>query len=138
MNSALPVSALVTLVGVLASDTHAAGTKKSSGIDMSEFQAAMFSAAVGTVADAGTIQLEQATTSNFSDAKVLRAAVDLATDTPVQIGVKDSELDVNNGFRYVRASLTGTGGSVKAGISVFGLNARYSPAKALTGATIVD
>lgn len=138
MNSALPVSALVTLVGDLPSDTHAAGSKKSSGIDMSEFEAAMFTAAVGTVADTGTIQLEQATKSDFSDAKALREAVDLATDTPVQIGLKSDELDVNNGFRYVRANLTGTGGSVMAGISVFGLNARYSPAAAKTGAIIVD
>lgn len=138
MNSALPLADMIVPVGGLKSDTHATGAHNSTGIDLSVFGRAMVTASVGTVTDAGTIQLEQATQENFSDSKDLRAVVDLATGSFVQIGVKAEELDVNNGFRYVRAKLTATGGSVKAGIVISGLNARHSPAEALTGAIIVD
>ena len=135
-NANLKSAIRATLAAVLVSDTHAAGSHNSDGIDMGNYESALICANVGTVASAGSIQLEQATTANFSDAKDLRPAVDLATNAPVQISLRSDELDVNGGFRYVRAKLTCTGGSVKTGILLLGLNARYQPAAPLTG-TIV-
>lgn len=125
-----------TLVAVLASDTHATGSHSTGGIDMGAFETAMITASVGAVASSGTIQLEQSTVANFSDAKTLRDPVSLESVAPVQIGLRSDELDTNGGFRFVRAKLTCTGGSVKTGIIVLGMNARYQPAEPLTG-TIV-
>lgn len=138
MNSSLPVSHRLTVVGQLASDTHADGaTKNSDGIDMSQFECAAFVLPVGAVAGTGTVQLQQATTETFSDAKALRAPVSLTGSKPAQIGVRSDELDVNAGFRYVRAQVLGTGGSVKTGAVVLGLNARYQPAQGMADAVIV-
>ena len=48
-----------------------------------------------------------------------------------------NELDINNGFRYVRAKLTTVGGSVKTGICVLSADAKDQPADPITG-TLVD
>ncbi|MED5441296.1 MAG: hypothetical protein VYA77_08260, partial [Pseudomonadota bacterium] len=66
-----------------------------------------------------------------------RTAVDLVAEKPVQLNLKANELDVNNGFRYVRAKLTTVGGSVKTGILVLSADAKDQPFAPLTG-TIVD
>lgn len=139
-NPNLNPSLRAPLVAALKSDTHAADASYNTGlVDMSMFVTLMAVAMVGTVASAGTIAFEQATDEAFSDAKAIdgRTAVDLATDTPVQINLKAGELDVNGGFRYVRAKLTTVGGSVKTGIAVLGFDAKDQPATPLTG-TVID
>ncbi len=138
-NPNLKPSLRAPVVAMLKSDTHAADNSYTTGVvDMSMFINVMLVMAVGTVATAGTLTLEQATTAAFSDAKAIdgHAAVDLATDTPVQVNLKANELDVNGGFRFIRAKLTTTGGSVKTGILVLGFDAKDQPAEPLSG-TIV-
>ncbi|MEQ3693161.1 MAG: hypothetical protein ABNH16_07000 [Thalassolituus sp.] len=139
-NPNLNPSLRAPVVAALKSDTHATDASYNTGwVDMSMFINLMAIAMVGTVASAGTIAFEQATDDSGTGAKVIegRTAVDLATDTPVQINLKAGELDVNGGFRYVRAKLTTVGGSVKTGIAVLGFDAKDQPADPLTG-TIVD
>lgn len=139
-NPNLNPSLRAPVVAALKSDTHAADAAYNSGwVDMSMFINIMAIAMVGTVASAGTIEFEQATDASGTGAKAIegRTAVDLATDTPVQINLKSGELDVNGGFRYVRAKLTTVGGSIKTGIAVLGFDAKDQPATPLTG-TIVD
>jgi hypothetical protein len=139
-NPNLNPSLRAPVVAALKSDTHATDSSYPTNVvDMSMFTNLMIIAMVGTVASSGTIAFEQATDEAFSDAKAIegRTAVDLATDTPVQINLKAGELDVNGGFRYVRAKLTTVGGSVKTGIAVLGFDAKDQPADPLTG-TIVD
>ena len=67
----------------------------------------MVNAAVGT-SDAGTNSI-RTSHQDFSDAKGLAQAVDLSNrQLRSNRWLKADELDVNNGFRYVRANLTGT------------------------------
>lgn len=129
MNSSLPVGDRLALVGQLASDTHAAATAKySDPVDMSQFESAAFIVTTGAVADKGSLQLQESTTSAFTTPVDLGDPIALTTEKPVMVGVHADQLDVNNGSRYVRVKLLGTGGSVKAGVAVIGLNARYKPA----------
>lgn len=126
------------LVDELAPAVHAAGDHETAGIDMSLFETALYCATVGAFGAGATaeIQLEQATTAAFTDAKVLRDPVDLVASTPVQISLRSDELDVNGGFRFVRAVLSNATQTVTAGIVGLGLNARYQPAAPLTGAIV--
>lgn len=127
------------LVDELAPAVHAAGDHATTGIDMSLFETALFCATVGAFGTgaAAEIQLEQATTAAFADAKALRDPVTLAASTPVQISLRSDELDVNGNFRYVRAVLSNTTETVTAGIVGLGMNARYQPATPLTGTIVV-
>ncbi|MDO6749890.1 hypothetical protein, partial [Gilvimarinus sp. 1_MG-2023] len=70
-------------------------------------QAIISVGAFGTDATA-TLKWQQATDTDFSDAKDItaRSAIDLAEELPGVINLKATELDVNGGFRYVRAVLT--------------------------------
>lgn len=140
MNPNLKPSLRMPVIAALKSDTHAADSTYPTGaVDMGAHINIMAVLAVGTVASAGTVEFEQATTDAFSDAKAIegRTAVDLVTDKPVQLNLKANELDVNNGFRYVRAKLTTVGGSVKTGILVLSADAKDQPFAPMTG-TIVD
>ncbi len=138
-NPNLKPSLRAPVVAMLKSDIHAADNSYTTGVvDMSLFINAMLLMAVGTVASAGTVTLEQATTAAFADAKAIEghAPVALTTDTPVQVNLKANELDINGGFRFVRAKLTTAGGSVKTGILLLGFDAKDQPAAPLSG-TIV-
>jgi len=140
MNPNLKPSLRMPVIAALKSDTHAAdNTYLTGGVDMGAHINIMAVLAVGTVASAGTVEFEQATTDAFGDAKAIegRTAVDLAADTPVQLSLKANELDTNNGFRYVRAKLTTVGGSVKTGILVLSADAKDQPYAPVPG-TIVD
>ncbi|WP_297533499.1 hypothetical protein [Thalassolituus sp.] len=139
-NPNLKPSLRMPVIAALKSDTHAADSTYPTGaVDMGAHINIMAVLAVGAITGSGTVEFEQATTDVFSDAKAIegRTAVDLVAEKPVQLNLKANELDVNNGFRYVRAKLTTVGGSVKTGILVLSADAKDQPFAPLTG-TIVD
>ncbi|MDO6804888.1 hypothetical protein Q4595_20725, partial [Wenyingzhuangia sp. 1_MG-2023] len=118
-NPNLKPSTRATVVAALASASRSVGAATTSAVDMSQYenvQAIISVGAFGTDATA-TLKWQQATDTDFSDAKDItaRSAIDLAEELPGVINLKATELDVNGGFRYVRAVLTIGTAAVHAG-----------------------
>lgn len=98
----------------------------------------------GTLTGTLDAKFEQATTSSGGGAKDVtgRAITQLAaSDSYVQalINLKHDDLDIANGFDYVRLTLTPTGGTTNLGAAVLlGFNARSNPASANDSTTVEE
>lgn len=106
---------------------------KSGWLDVSQFQKVMAAAIAGAVDSAtATLSWEQATTNDNpagGDLKALTAwtggVLDAAGEA-LQVENDVSKLDINGGFRFVRALLTSNdGGEPTVGLLMFGVNPRY-------------
>lgn len=132
-----------TLVGVIDPDANAAATYLTGAIDMASFEECMAVVFAGTLGTNATIdaKLTQATTSGgtYKDVtgKSITQLTEAGTDSDKQaiINCRADELDVANGYRYVKLSMTVGTATSDSGAALFGLNARYQPA---TDATTVD
>ena len=134
-NNVLPNEQAV-LVGVIDPDAYAADTYTSAWVHMGNFDAIMAIVMTGTLGSSATVdaKLEQATDGSGTGVKdvtgkeitqLVKASND---DDQAIINCYSHDLDVANGFDYVRLSVTVGTATSDAGAVVLGLNARYQPA----------
>lgn len=143
MNSNVKPSNRVVPVDTIDPDAYAPGTLTTGWIAAKDFFNWMALIAWGDLGTADTInaKLEQATTSGGAGAKDVtgKAIVEVdSSDSPEPhnqqaiINCRSDELDVANGFDYLRLSVTLASTSSPLGTSdlsahLFGLDARYEP-----------
>ena len=144
MNVNILPSNEAVLAGVIDPDAYAAGTYTSGWVHMGTYEAIQAIVMVGTMATNSTVdaKLEQATDSSGTGAKdisgkAITQLTEAGTDSDKQaiINCRSDELDVANGFDYVRLSMTVATAASDSGGIVLGHYARYQPA---TDATTVD
>jgi hypothetical protein len=130
-------SDVAAVVGVIDPDAYAAGTVTTGWIAMSKFEKLMAVVMAGELGTNATLdaKLQQATDSSGTGAKDItgKAVTQLTqagTDSDKQavINLTADELDVSNGFDYVRLSMTVATATSDAGAIVLGFDARYAPA----------
>lgn len=140
MNTNIPLSDQLKIVGVIDPDANAAGTLTSEWVPMSTFHVVLAIILAGVIEATGTIdaKLEQAQDSSGTGAKDItgKAITQLTaagTDSDKQaiINCRSDELDLNNGFTHVRLSMTGGTASADSAAIMLGAAARYEPASAL-------
>jgi hypothetical protein len=134
-----------TLIAVIDPDAYPAATYTTGwvamGTDFDSIQAIVFAGTLGASATLDA-KLEQATDGSGTGAKditgkAITQLTQAGTDSDKQaiILCRSDELDVTNGFDFVRLSMTVGTATSDAGACVLGHNARYAPA---TDATTVD
>lgn len=140
-HSSLNPSMRAVIVTALASAANAAGSHSTAAIDMADFANIQLIGTVGAFGSGatGTIKFEQSTTDDFAETKAIegRDAVELVENKPVVLDLNQGELDVDNDYQFVRATLTAADESITAGFAVLGFDARHAPAEPMTG-TVVD
>jgi hypothetical protein len=139
MNSNLLASARAAVVGIIDPDAYAAGTYTTGWIDMQDWYSLLAIVAVGDMVATATLnaKFQQASDSGGTGAKdvtgaAITALTQAGTDDNKQalINLDQGSLDFNNGFRYVRLSVTlGTAGADAAAF-VLGLDPRNGAANA--------
>tara|TARA_R110002167_G_scaffold188319_1_gene389836 strand:- start:16909 stop:17334 length:426 start_codon:yes stop_codon:yes gene_type:complete len=139
-NPNLKPSTRATVVAIIAAASQAVGAHTiTNAVDMGQYINVQCVVTCGAFTGTATVKWQQATDEAFSDAKDItdRTAVDLVQNLPAQINLKANELDVNNGFRYVRPVITVATDVVLAGAVVLAHDAKSQPTDALTG-TVID
>jgi hypothetical protein len=112
-----PSTAYVVKGAVAPQSVAAAGTATSGWVDVGPNKWAKVVSCLGAGAGTAAVKLEQATSSGGAGAKDLITAANLgitaqANSTQVQAdGNIDANLDLAGGFRWIRVSLTVTGGA---------------------------
>lgn len=104
------------------------GTLVSDWVDAASYS--RIHAVVGKDAGDGAYALtwEQATASAGTSAKALSGYAGTEANARTEVSVDSSALDINNRFRWVRATATVTGGTgTLMSLTLFGFNPRYSP-----------
>lgn len=132
-----------TLVGVIDPDVSTAATYLTGAIDMAAYESCMAVVFAGTLGTSATVdaKLTQATTSGgtYKDVtgKAITQLTEAGTDSDKQaiINCRADELDVANGYRYVKLSVTVAVATSDMAAALFGLDARYQPG---TDSTTVD
>jgi len=132
-----------TLIGIIDPDANTAATLLTGAIDMANFESCMAIIMAGDLGTNATIdaKLTQATTSGgtYKDVtgKAITQLTQAGTDDNKQaiILCRSDELDVANGYRYVKLSMTTAVATSDSAAILLGLDARYQPP---TDATTVD
>lgn len=112
-------SEVVALVGCVDPDAYAPNTYTGDAVDMSLFHAALGVLMIGDLGTTGTVTMkwEQATTSGGSYKDVTGRVTDTISqsDSPptqsnqqIKLDLRAEDLDVENGYRYARLSVTVT------------------------------
>jgi hypothetical protein len=139
-------SARIGVVGVIDPDAYAAGTYTTGWIDMQDYFALMGVVMVGDMVASSTVdgKFQQATDSSGTGVKdVTGSAITQLTkagtddNKQVAINLRQSDLDRNNNFRFVRLSMTVATAASDAGGIVIATDTRYG-AGTDTDATTVD
>jgi len=135
-NSQIKPSDESAILGVIAPISQGVGSAVSGWIDISNFNAIQAIVSAGVLGTAATVdaKIQQATAAAGTGAKDItgKSITQLvkATDDG-KLGIIDvfaSELDINNGFRWIQLSITvGAAASLIAG-TVRGFHGRYNPA----------
>lgn len=138
MNANLLPSDRAVVAAVIDPDATAAGTVTSGWVHMGTFDTILAIALAGTLGASATFdaKLEQAQDSSGTGAKDItgKAITQLTqagtdeSDLQSLINCRADELDVANGFDYVRLSITVGTATSDAGGLIIGMNARYQPA----------
>lgn len=130
----------IAIVGVIDPDAYSSGTQSSGWIDVRDLLSVMLIAQTGTQAGGQTYKFQQATDSSGAGAKdVTGAAVTLKTVDNVQyvVSLDVSRLDVDGGFRYVRAQAQSTG-TFDGSVLVLGIPNRSVPATDLNLESVTE
>ena len=144
MNINVLPSDQAVLAAIIDPDAYAASPVTSGWVHMGTFEAIQAIVMAGTLGSSATLdaKLEQATDSSGTGAKditgkAITQLTQAGTDSDKQaiINCRSEELDVANGFDYVRLSMTIGTATSDAGGLVLGHYPRYAPA---TDATTVD
>jgi|SRR5438094_994042 len=131
-------SDVATLIERISPVSQAAGTVTTGWIDASKFDAFLAEIQTGVLGVAATVdaKLQQATDSGGTGAKDVtnKAITQLVKATndnnEVAINCRAEELDINNGFKFFRLSITVGAAASLIAAEVFGLSARHQPATA--------
>jgi len=136
MKNALP-SEQAAIVATIDPDVTTASTVLSDAIDMSKFESIMAIVMAGTLGSSATLDasVTQATTaggtykaiSGKAITQMTQAGTDQSDDQAI-INVRAEELDVDNGYRFVKLSMTVAAATSDAGGIVLGFNAVVNPA----------
>jgi hypothetical protein len=125
---------LLALAGVIDPDAYAAGTYTTAWVSAKNFAMLAALVSVGDMVATSTVnaKLEQATSSGGAGAKditgkAITALTQAGADDNKQawINVKPEELDVDNGFAFVRLSMTVATAASDSGGFLFG----YAPSR---------
>ena len=133
--NALP-SEQAAVVATIDPDAYAASTVLSDAIDMADFESIMAIIMAGTLVTNATLdaKLTQATTSGgtYKDitGKAITQLTEAGTDSDKQaiINCRREDLDIDNGYRYVKLSLTLATAGGDAGAAVLGFSPAVQPA----------
>jgi len=149
MNNQLP-SEQIALIGTTDLDHHGhpnGGVDLTPAIDMQQFEQALALISVGDLATNNTLdaKLIQATTEGgtYKDVtgKAMAQLTEAGDDAHVQvmINLRAIELDINNGYRFLKLETThvGSGRSDFHGI-LFGVTPKYLPTNELNNASVVE
>jgi hypothetical protein len=118
-------------------DAYTTGDVTGDIIDMMKFEQVMFVVMAGALGSTATVdfQVYQGNTSGMGGAKVISGAAitqltEAGTDSDKQaiVVVKQADLDVENGFRWIRGTLTVGTATSDAGVVALGLYPTYGPA----------
>ena len=127
----------IAVVAMIDPDNYTAATYSSDWVAMKDFERAMAVVMAGALGTSATIdaKLQQATDSSGTGAKdvtgkSITQLTEAGTDDDKQavINVRGEELDVANGFDYVRLQVIVGTATSDAGAIVLGINPRYAPA----------
>jgi hypothetical protein len=138
-NSNLLASARAAVVGIIDPDAYAAGTYTTGWIDMQDWFSLLAIIMVGDFAATSTLnaKFQQATDGSGTGAKdITGAAITALTQAgpddnkQALINLDQGSLDYNNGFRYVRLSMTVATAAADSGAIVLGLDPRNGAANA--------
>lgn len=118
-------------------DAYTTGDTTGDIIDMMKFEQVMFVVMAGTLGSSATVdfQVYQGNTNALGSPKVITGAAitqltDASTDSDKQaiVVVKQADLDVANGFRWIRGTLTVGTATSDAGVIALGFYPTYGPA----------
>ena len=126
------------IVATIDPDVLTAAAHSSDYVDMGKFEQLMAIVLVGTLGASATFdfKLQQATDSSGTGVKDItgksitqktQASPD-ASDTQAIVNLRAEDLDMDNGFRYVKGVLTVATASSDGGAVLLGLNPRNGPA----------
>lgn len=139
-HSSLNPSLRACVAAALFSAVHDAGAHETGVVDMADFSNVQVAGAIGAfgLGASGTVKFEQSKTADFTEAKEIegRPAVSVVQFKPVVVDLNQGELDINEGYKYVRAVLTVADESVTAGLVVLGFDARHAPAEPMDGVVV--
>lgn len=148
MNSNLVATDGVAVVANIDPDAYGASTVTSGWVSVKDFLQFMAVVQAGTLGSSATLdaKIEQATDSSGTSAKDLSGA---AITQLTQAGTDDSDkqavitfdgddLDVDNGFDFVRVSMTIGTASSDAGAVLLGVCPRYAPASNTDASTVAE
>ena len=127
----------VAVLATIDPDALTAATHSSDWVAMKDFERALAVVMVGTLGSSATVdaKLQQATDSSGTGAKDVSSKsitqlTDAGTDSDKQalINIRGDELDVANGFDYVRLQMIVATATSDGSGMVLGINPRYAPA----------
>lgn len=145
MNANLNASAVAAILAVRNPISQGAATVTTGWIDMQDWFQIMAILMTGVMASTATLdaKLQQATDSGGTGAKdVTGTAITQLTEAgthsnkQVVINCRQEDLDFNNGFRFVRLSVTAATAASLMSAIVLGLHPRYGAANASDAATV--
>jgi hypothetical protein len=138
-------SDIAAVAAVIDPDAYSASTVTSGWVSMSTFRQIMAIVFAGTLGASATVdaKLQQATDSSGTGAKdiagkAITQLTQAGTDDDKQavINCRADELDLDNGFDYVRLSITIATAACDAGGVILGMNPGYGGASDNDAATV--
>ena len=141
MNSNFKPSNAAVLAGVIDPDAYAANAYSTGWVHMGLYEAIQAIVLAGTMASTSTVdaKLEQAQDGSGTGVKdiagkALTQLTEAGTDSDkvAIINCRSDELDVANGFDYVRLTVTVAEAASDMAAIILGHNARYAPAADVT------
>ena len=134
------------IVGVI--NPQSATTVQSTGwVDASKFQNYLATVGVGAISASGTVdaKLQQATDSSGTGAKDItgKAITQLTqagtnSNSQAQINLRQDELDIANGFCFVRLGITPAAAAALIYGQIEGVDPRYGPADLAAATSVVQ
>ncbi|MEM1345184.1 MAG: hypothetical protein AAGI34_11470 [Pseudomonadota bacterium] len=143
--NALP-SERVGVLGAIDPDVTPAGSVNTGWLSLVGFHAAMALIMTGTLGAGATVdaRLQQATSASGADAKdiadkaitqIVKAGGD---DKQAIIDLRDTDLDIEGGFAFIRLVVTVGGATSDVGALVLGFDPREAPPAEVDAASVVE
>jgi hypothetical protein len=138
-------SELAAVVGVIDPDANTAAALSTGWVDMRDFAALLGIVMAGDLGASGTLdaKFEQATSSGGAGVKdvtgkAITQLTQAGTDSNKQalINLRAEELDVENGFRYARLTMTTATATSDSAAMVLGLHPARGPASDFDATTV--
>lgn len=134
----------VALLGAIDADAYPVGTYTTGWVDAKHFQAFAALIAPGDLGSGASInaKLEQATSAGGSGVKNIGSAITALTQAGTDdnkqawINVRGGQLDANNGFAYLRLSMTVAGATSDVAAYLFGFCPSRGPAHTFDASTV--